>query len=476
MNENFFEKRNKYRNYLHFDDKKNATWLYNYVCQPANIETHSFFPFINYKIVERKYQRKNRNLKIFEFSPSSLPIRPYVCRSTNYFTKEGKKLLHYKAKTREINFASHIDSNIYAYYSHLLASPYEQFLSTHHLYNHVLAFRKVQKNVEDTKKSQCNIDFCKTVFDEIRQRQTCVVLCFDITKFFDNLDHQILKDVWNKLLGTPKLPNDHYQVFKSLTQFASVDKRSIYKTLNISLNNKRPKKNGKRLTRLCSIHEFRDKVRRNNLIEVNKKGYGIPQGSPISGMLSNVYMMSFDLALHDYMQTIGGEYFRYCDDILCICSNDYAIELKKFIENKVSELKLKINDKKTQTVIFVDGQVALPAEEISFNFPNKLQYLGLTFDGSKVALRESGISKYHYKMRKAIRMRVRHFKNLKENKKLTANKMYMRKLYKKYTYIGKRNYISYVFRVAQIHDSKNVKRQISGHFNDFNNYLDRKLA
>lgn len=474
MNEIFFKVRNKKRHYLHFDDKYSASFLFNYICNPNNINQHSFYPFIHYQIGEKKYRKASRLLRNFQFLPFTSRYSS-VYLSFNHFTRQGKNVLHYKAKIRDINFPSHLDGNIYAYYSHLLTAPYEQFLLQYELQGHVLAFRKVYKISENIKTSQCNIHFCKTVFDEIRERQTCVVLCFDIKKFFDNLNHEILKEKWCELLGVQRLPLDHFKVYKSLTQYASVDKISLYNALAISLHNRRPKKNGMRLTRLCESNEFREKVKKNNLINVNKTGVGIPQGSPLSGMLSNIYMMAFDRAVHQFMREINGNYYRYCDDILCIGTIENEIEIRSFIERQIALLKLDIHSKKTQRVNFINGKVAIEEASISFSNPAKLQYLGLTFDGSKVALREMGISKYHYKMRKAIRMRVSHFKNLRADKKLSANTMYMRKLHTRYTYIGKRNYLSYVFKVAKIHDSKNVKRQMSGHLNVFNNYLSKKL-
>lgn len=469
INSNFFEKRNKSRNYLHFDDKKSSQALYRYICNPKNINSHAFYPFIHYKVQDTKFQSKARNFKSMTFSPITNIPKSYL-----FSPFKVKKFLYYRTKYRNINFPSHIDGNIYAYYAYLLSQPYEQFLFDNNLQNSILAFRKITSPNND-KKSQCNIDFCKTVFNEIQTRQDCIVLCFDISKFFDCLNHKIIKDNWCELLNKKKLPSDHYQVYKSLTKFAYVNKTKLYKLLGISLNNKHPKKQSKRLTRLCSAKDFREKVRKNNLIEINNKEYGIPQGSPISGILSNIYMMTFDKEINNFLTSIKGKYFRYCDDIICIFSEKDEALVQTTIKDKIKNLTLNINDKKTQTVRFVDGQVVLPITGTSFNNPDKLQYLGLTFDGKKVALRETGISKYHYKARKAIRMRTRHFKKLKSKNKTTTDTMYMRKLHTRYTYIGKRNYLSYVFRVTKIHNSKNVKRQMKSHFDTFNQYLNKKL-
>lgn len=110
----------------------------------------------------------------------------------------------------------------------------------------------------------------------------------------------------------------------------------------------------------------------------------------------------------------------------------------------------------------------------SFNYPHKLQYLGVLYDGDNVFLRETGLSKFHYKLRKAIRMRSAHYRKLEQNNRHNNHNMYMRKLYTRFTYIGKRNYVSYAYRVAKEFASKNIKRQVKGHYDLFNNYLEKK--
>ena len=86
--------------------------------------------------------------------------------------------------------------------------------------------------------------------------------------------------------------------------------------MGIPKNNARYTKKTRKQIR--SFVDFRDKVRKNALIISNKANFGIPQGSPISALLSNIYMLNFDIEMKDYVATLGGEYFRYCDDMLFI--------------------------------------------------------------------------------------------------------------------------------------------------------------
>ena len=185
----FFERRNKVRNYLHFDQKKSNKKIFEYVSNKEKISEHSFFPTISYFIIEEKISKKQKKIL-------------------------GNKLVinkhSYRQKPRLINFPSHIDGNIYAYYSKILELHYSNYLVSNQLESNVIAFRKITENIGSNKKrSLCNIDFAKKVFDFIHEKNNCFVLCLDISGFFDNLDHDILKSNWSKLLQEKKLPKDH---------------------------------------------------------------------------------------------------------------------------------------------------------------------------------------------------------------------------------------------------------------------------
>lgn len=126
--------------------------------------------------------------------------------------------------------------------------------------------------------------------------------------------------MWLELLDENRLPKDHYQIFKSLTNYAYVNKEELYKELNLSLNSRTLHRC---MDRLCEIQTFRDQVRQKKLIKRNLKSKGIPQGSPISGMLSNIYMMNFDKNISYIIKDKGGQYFRYCDDMIFIVDKDH---------------------------------------------------------------------------------------------------------------------------------------------------------
>lgn len=225
MDINFFIKRNRIRNYLHFDRKLSDKNVFKYVSNPENIARHSFFPTICYFLNEKKIFRKIKKSEIKKINQGQ----------TIKLNKEDD----FSEKKRLINIPSHIDGNIYAYYSKILEEKYEIFLKNNNLKSNILAFRKiVEKDSAGKLYSLCNIHFAKNVFSYINHKQNCVVLCLDISGFFDNLDHVILKKMWIELLGTKTLPDDHYKVYKSLSNYAYVKKDDLYKSLGLSLNSR----------------------------------------------------------------------------------------------------------------------------------------------------------------------------------------------------------------------------------------------
>lgn len=54
------------------------------------------------------------------------------------------------------------------------------------------------------------------------------MIAFDITSFFDNLDHKILREKWKKVLSVEKLPTDHFNVYRNITRFSYVDLVDIF--------------------------------------------------------------------------------------------------------------------------------------------------------------------------------------------------------------------------------------------------------
>ncbi len=79
---------------------------------------------------------------------------------------------------------------------------------------------------------------------------------------------------------------------------------------------------------------------------------GVPQGSPIAPLLSNLYLHHLDETLLDDNQCL----VRFADDFLILCkSQDHAEQALELTDNVLNQLRLKLNTRKTQIVHFNEG-------------------------------------------------------------------------------------------------------------------------
>jgi RNA-directed DNA polymerase len=385
----------KTRRYLHFDPPVGQKQSETFVSSVKRVAQHSFYPFIGYHVTSKKVSHD---------------------RTTN--------TLLYTRKERPIAYAAHLDSQIYSFYAWKLSKLYEEKLGTLGISDSVLAFRPLGKS---------NIDFAAKAFADIRKMGECGVVALDATKFFDSLDHRLLKTAWQDLIGKESLPPDHFAVFKSLTRSAIVDKAKLYSQFGISIHN--PKNDR---VRICEPKEFRKIVRNGGLITTNKGGKGIPQGSPISALLSNIYMLNFDAAMKDMAESNGGKYYRYCDDMLFIVPLKEKSKFAGIASKEIVQLQLAINTKKTEIREFKFTNGNLYSDK-------PLQYLGFTFDGQQILIRSAALARYSEKMKRGVKFAkaTRRKRNkLRRNRGESDKQLFRRNLYKNYSHLGRRNFVS----------------------------------
>ena len=262
-------------------------------------------------------------------------------------------------------------------------------------------------------RGKCNIHFAKDAFDAVSTLGDCCAVALDISGYFESIDHGVLREVWCRLLGVDKLPADHAHVFRAITRYAVVDRDAVYERLGYYGSKPGGGKSflrpyNKMPMQLCTPKEFREKIcgglsKYPSLIEVNNNQYGIPQGAPISDLLANLYLIDFDRQMAAYVHEREGFYFRYSDDILVLVpggdtegrsAKDYAVDL---IKNFGSQLVIK--PEKSSIVRFTtDGT------DQGFEFvegaqgKNGFEYLGFRFDGTRVYLRDSTLSRFYRKI------------------------------------------------------------------------------
>lgn len=165
------------------------------------------------------------------------------------------------------------------------------------------------------------------------------VLESDITGFFDNINKKTLKNRLKSLL------NPDQSINWLLEKLLNYDIEPSTKILN---NPRAPK-----------------------IPDINSE-LGIPQGSPISPLLSNIYLIEFDKSLK---REFGDKYIRYADDFIILCkTRKLAKKAKYFAINQLNKESLRLE--KSKTVIN-----NLKAKHINF--------LGLRIDNKGVQAKKS---------------------------------------------------------------------------------------
>ena len=424
------KKDNNCASYSHFDYKVSLSSIEKYVKNPEAISHHSFKPFIHFE------------KKMIKFCSSN---------------KEKMQ------KIREIYNCSHFDRCIYQYYSKTINDKYNEKAKEYKINNVAIAYRN---NL-----GKSNIHFAKQAFCFIKNSFPCIVFVGDFTDFFDTLDHKYLKNKLCELLNVHKLPLDYYQVFKSLTKYSYVEKEKVEKVRTLI-----EYKDKKLLLPMSELRKHKE------LIKFNNKDYGIPQGVSISAILSNVYMMDFDKNCNSLAKKFNGMYLRYCDDFILIFPNKEIIDanyLYNLIIQNVNNIpKLNLSKKKTR-IYYCEKEIVKSCEkEIGneCNSKNSIDYLGFTYDGKKISIRDKTIGKYYYRMYKKI-------KTINQQRKNRKPGGGTRNLYLRYSSKGdnpseeSRNFLSYVCRCKKIFGpNENVHRPLNVHYGKIKKRLMLKVG
>ena len=471
--------------YYNFPKDKNR--LYHLLSDPTmkRMKNHDFTPLV--KILQKtpRYKwQEDRNLSI----------------GGNY---------DLESKIRPISFASHFDTYIYGFFSFALNEAYQDYIHKKGFHEVVLAYR----NDLDGK---CNIQFAKEAFDQVKtlysKNRESSVIALDIKGYFDHIDHSILKKMWCKVIGETNLPLDQYKVFRSLTKYTYVNYSSFLKHFNIDLkklekeqkkiykNKKRVPKGFQSLLDLVpsyingpSFHDKMELLRKRKLITINRNKdrslskNGIPQGSAMSALLSNIYLTEFDRVIFEKGQKEGFIYRRYCDDLLVICKPGQVNDLKNYLMNLINkDYRLTIQNRKTEVIDFKPSPNAqmrsykrkfIEATETFNPLPNNnenlknLQYLGFEFNGKNIYIRPGSLSRYFRKMKARIVKSV----SMAHSKNSKSDTIFKQQIFSRYSHLGKRNFLSYANNASKKYytnsagekkegmDSPSIRKQIASH-------------
>lgn len=424
--------------YTHLDKKKNYQKYEHLIKKSSWVKSHGFYPFIHFKIVFKKY----------------------------VFDRESEKKIK-KEKVRDIYKSAHIDRFIYQYYGDLLNEKYNKVAKE-------ICIDKVSKAYRNNLTGRCNIHFAKEALEFIVKCKEAFILIGDFTSFFDKLDHAYLKEKLMQVLKVEQLPDDQYTLYKNIIKFTYLEYEDIkaYKGCN--------DKDLKDLTKIFDTKELQTFKKEH--LHKNKNDYGIPQGSSISAIYSNVYMIDFDKKIHDYVTSKKGMYRRYCDDIIIIIPTtkneiDDKIYLR-YVEDidsiRRGVPRLDLNLEKTE-IFYYNSNHEEKLKDLKNN-KKSFSYLGFSFDGEFVRIREKSLFKYYCRAYKKVKTVINH-KSQKDEYTIKKS------LYKLYTHLGDKkfskdygNFITYARRSKEVFDSSEVLEnkihdQVKRHWKKINTRL-----
>ena len=100
----------------------------------------------------------------------------------------------------------------------------------------------------------------------------------------------------------------------------------------------------------CPVEETDDRGRKTRTTEAKDTRRGIPQGSPISPLLANLYMRRFVLGWKKLglEQSLGSRIVTYADDLVILCKKGKGEEALQYLREIMGRLKLTVNEEKTR--------------------------------------------------------------------------------------------------------------------------------
>src|SRR5712671_5122503 len=108
----------------------------------------------------------------------------------------------------------------------------------------------------------------------------------------------------------------------------------------------------------CPVEETDDRGRKTRTTEARDNRRGIPQGSPISPLLANIYMRRFVLGWKKLRleQRLGSRLVTYADDLVILCRRGNADAALHHLREIMGKLKLTVNENKTRICRVPEGE------------------------------------------------------------------------------------------------------------------------
>jgi RNA-directed DNA polymerase len=108
----------------------------------------------------------------------------------------------------------------------------------------------------------------------------------------------------------------------------------------------------------CCVEETDDRGRKTRTTEAKDHRRGVPQGSPLSPLLANLYMRRFVLGWKKLglEESLGTRIVTYADDLVILCRKGNAEEALTRMREIMGRLKLTVNEEKTRICKVPEGE------------------------------------------------------------------------------------------------------------------------
>lgn len=196
---------------------------------------------------------------------------------------------------------------------------------------------------------------------------TFYVLKFDISKYFYNIDHDIIKEIIRRKIKDKSVLNIINSIIDS-TDLDYVNNR-INDLKNIEID---------RINKL-NISNKEKKIEEIKSLPIYKKGKGLPIGNMTSQILACIYLDELDKYIKSVLKV---PYIRYMDDGVLFSNNkDYLNNCLKEINKIICKYKLVLN-KKTRI----------------YSSKEEIEFLGFRFiNDNKIIMKLSNKTKKNFK-------------------------------------------------------------------------------
>src|SRR5271170_2395375 len=108
----------------------------------------------------------------------------------------------------------------------------------------------------------------------------------------------------------------------------------------------------------CPVEETDQRGRTRRTTEARDSRRGIPQGSPLSPLLANLYMRRFVLGwkMFGLERSLGSRLVTYADDLVILCQRGNAENALHHLRQIMGKLKLTVNEEKTRICRVPEGE------------------------------------------------------------------------------------------------------------------------